>query len=417
MKSIIKYLRYIAVIVVFSILFTSIPASAVSLGKYTTIELDSGKKITLTKQQLDDIINITQDEAQGMALLFVADMIEAGMASWDENTEITSIVPMYDNTNTDTVTAYTVNLTKGYVVVSAFLDAESKIPEWSDEATPLYQELDREENDKVIYLGGYEYYTDSDRGTMKSLSGEFVEKSSVDNIVCQSRELENIPSVTFECYIQNDAITRGTPISNMYNHANANYAGPFVLYETRDNWSTHLTYYTIDYPKSIGYYGSCVPVAITNSLYAYKHRYPASAPTIENTCSQIVQSVINYGISAQYYFPSNNPPGVPQNKVRQYIGGIYANYGLVPTLTAVSALSSYANVKSQLDANKLILICTDDDSTYGDHAILCHGISRLCSNTTGNYLSYIHIADGWSTSIRYSYVGWNLNYYSVIMGY
>ena len=378
---------------------------------YNNLEFFEDGKIAIT------CITNKMREEKGLSEDDIADMIKAGAVSWNEDTEITSIVPMYDNTDTDTVTAYTINLTEGYVVVSAYLDAESKIPEWSDKATPLYQELALEKNDKVIYLGGYEYYVDSDKGVTKSLSGNLVDKSSLTNVIYQSRKIENIPSATFEYYIQNDTITRGTPISNMYNHANANYAGPFVLYETRDNWSSHLTYYTIDYPKSIGYYGSCVPVAITNSLYAYKHRYPASAPTIENTCSQIVQSVINYGISAQYYFPSNNPPGVPENKVRQYIGGIYANYGLIPTLTPVSALSSYANIKSQLDANKLIMICTVNDSIYGNHAILCHGISRLRSNTTGNYLSYIHIADGWNTAIRYSYVGWNLNYYSVIMGY
>ena len=76
---------------------------------------------------------VSQEEAYYIALLFIKDSIHTGLTVWDENTTIKNSVIMYDETGNDSITAYTFELTSGYVVVSAYLGVENIVLEWSDE--------------------------------------------------------------------------------------------------------------------------------------------------------------------------------------------------------------------------------------------------------------------------------------------
>lgn len=154
--------------------FTKTPYSTVSREiTKTALPLDNG---ALTQGKIieeayasltEEDLFISEEVAINIAQLFINDSIAVGeMVSWDESTEITNVVVMYDETGTDTVTAYSFELdnTKGYngyIVVAARLDAPNLILEFADAAEPLYTVLDLNEEYQVVYLGPEYYYMDS----------------------------------------------------------------------------------------------------------------------------------------------------------------------------------------------------------------------------------------------------------------
>ena len=237
--------RIVLLLIVFVMLVSLIPAGAVtvSTGNLKRIQLSSGKTVTLTKQQLDDVVEITADEAEEIARSFVADMIKIGNVCWNENTEVVTIVPMYDNTDTNTVTAYTVNLSKGYIVVSGFSDTRNIIPEWSDESEPLYKSIESSIYDKIIYLGLYEYYIDSGDNKAKGLGNISVEKEKIPDNISHMRSIDYIPEAVLESVAKNNAASTNSsddkdpPIANPITHGNQYYTGPFVMEEGVDYWS------------------------------------------------------------------------------------------------------------------------------------------------------------------------------------
>lgn len=79
-----------------------------------------------------------------------------------------------------------------YVVASAFLDAESLIPEWSDKGFPIYMELDMDNNDKIVYLGGYEYYADNGGDEVTGINDVTLKKSDLINMIDTTRNISNM---------------------------------------------------------------------------------------------------------------------------------------------------------------------------------------------------------------------------------
>ena len=386
-----------------------VPANALSLNK-TTLTLDSGEKIILTKSQLDEVVTITQAEAEEVAMSFVNDMITAGTTDWDEQTTITSVVPMYDNSNTDEITAYTVNLDTGYVVVSAYLDAESLIPEWSDKAAPLYKELDIDESDKVIYLGAYEYYADDGTAVVKGLYDEQVQKSELTNLIEDTRDLKHIPDSALKQYNDNDRATTNGPIVDPIGHGNANYAGPFRRTLYLDNWENYLDYYTMDFGEAVGYSQHCTPVAITNVVAAYRNRYGSN--NIPNSNDSLFLAVAIRGINLGYYVN-----GVSSTNRSYYLANILENYSVDYSLTVLTVnssagtggIDSYDTLYNHINSGALMIVSLQDHSYYNDHDVVCSGITRLRSDTTGYYLSYMHLADGWGETKRFITVASALN--------
>lgn len=415
-------------------LLASIPANAIGIGSNsnTTIQLSSGKSVTLTKEQLDNIISITQQEAEYIATLFVADMIKADTVVWNENTKIVSVVPMYDNTNTNTVTAYTINLTEGYVVISAFLDTEMQILEWSDKATPIYQELDTQENEKIIYLGKYEYYVDKGNGQFLDLNNEHVELSDMHDNITEIRDVKNIPENAILSIQDNINSSSRSSITDMLTHANANYPGPFVYNNHVDMWYKNgadvFDYYTDSYPSQGNYNGPCGPIAITNTIIAYRNRYRASAPDVPVDNNSVFANIAGYGITNNYYkkWPSYNestgaitaPAGTLVSNMNAFTLGSYHYYNLLPTVTTDSdGLGSYNSFNQELSANHLLIISTPGTSNSVGHAIVCRGFTRYISEDGQWYLSYIHIADGLNSSIRYAPMGWYTGSHTIVINY
>lgn len=147
---------------------------------------------------------ISEEVAGYIAELFIADMVETGLTVWDEDTAVVATVPMYDETG-ENVTAYSVEATEGYVVVSAYLDMPDIIFEWSDETAPLYSKFKttapspfhRAKSDtKIVYVGALGYYYDDGGETLLSIDETEVQRSSIGNSLEGLRNPENgIPEV------------------------------------------------------------------------------------------------------------------------------------------------------------------------------------------------------------------------------
>ena len=186
MNFLIKSKRTVWFITILSIvMFAVSPLSSFALNPIYTFQISDGQTVFLNQQETDELITITAEEAADIALLFVRDVSSSENIIWDNTTKIENIIPMFDNTNSDTINAYTIELTDGYVVVSAYLDTESLIPEWSDRGEPLYSSFERESNDKIIYLGGYEYFLDIGESTVTDLYSDSINRNELIDFINQ----------------------------------------------------------------------------------------------------------------------------------------------------------------------------------------------------------------------------------------
>ena len=146
--------KIISIIITIAVLLSTMTVSiyAINLSLNTTRITVNGNSMIVSDNAFEDAVHVTPEEAGYIAELFIVDMIQSGTCCWDENTEIVDIVTLYDETGVS-ATAHTVVLSEGYVLVSAFADTETLIPEWSDTAAPVYESLEADINDIIVYLG------------------------------------------------------------------------------------------------------------------------------------------------------------------------------------------------------------------------------------------------------------------------
>jgi hypothetical protein len=63
--------------------------------------------------------------------------------------------------------------------------------------------------------------------------------------------------------------------------------------------------------------------------------------------------------------------------------------------------ATYSRISTELENQRPFYLTLNDHSYYGDHGVAGFAYTRLQSETTGYYLSFVKIADGWSHSGRY----------------
>ena len=71
---------------------------------------------------------ISEEVAEYIAQYFIEDIVATGMTNWDSNTSILNCMPTYD-ADGETLTSYTFELTRGYVMVAPYIDMPSPILE------------------------------------------------------------------------------------------------------------------------------------------------------------------------------------------------------------------------------------------------------------------------------------------------
>lgn len=283
------------------------------------------------------MVLITSDEAIEIAELFVQDAISFEDVNWDENTQVENVICMYDQTTVQKVTAYTIELTDGYVVISTYLDAESLIPEWSDTAKPVYDVfgLSEEDEAQIIYLGAYKYYKDSGDDKVEDINGSLVEKETLVNQIEETRSLDNIPETTLQSIAlaykeqtEPESDTTGA-ITDPIKDADNNYSGPFVCNDYVNIWGAYATFKrTSDFS---GYSNHCGPTAITNLILTYGNRYPNCISY--SSASSVFSNVASIGVSKGYF---SSEGGTVRSTAGSYIRDSFNSYAIT---TSVSALS------------------------------------------------------------------------------
>ena len=270
---------------------------------------------------------------------------------------------------------------------------------FGDKAEPLYTELDLSDNDKIVYLGNYEYYLDEGDGKVTGLSGEQIEKNNLVNYVDDNRNISNIPESAYLEYDYNN-VSVCSEIVDPIGHANANYGGPFSYTRRIDYWTNYMDYYTTEFGNRNQYTNHCGPTAITNLIAAFRNRYPAGAAGIPNDNDTLFLTIADKGILNNFF---SNTDGTPNNRAYYYIDYIFDMYGITPyqMYEIPSNADDIDEYEFPMGYNAIFYMSLKKESTYGAHAVIAYGLSEMENQATGAQKAYFHIADGWSESPRY----------------
>ncbi len=419
-------MRKLLAIILAAAMFAS-TAAATDIGESVndTIQLETSEGTTadITTDEYDSLVSISEDEAKEIALLFVQDAVSFEDVAWNSDTYVTKVVPMYDETSEKNIVAYTVELDSGYVVVSAYADAKSLIPEWSDCEAPVYTSLNPNDENQILYLGAYGYYLDNGDSVVTDLDGNSVEKAELTNEVELGRDVSNIPVEVIDNYIESSDVEPGIAttavIEDPFKHANANYTGPFVCNDYVNRWEKYATFYTTtDFSKVNGtkYYNHCGPTAITNLICMYQHKYNGKKYNLDDA-KTVFDYVAKYGIKKGHYHNSSSLGGTVDTSAGAYIRNVFSNYLGVKAVTLLYEVK-YTNFKSSLSNGRLMYIMLLGHSTYGNHHIVGYAYTRLRSTTTGWYKTYLKVCDGWGERryIDLATVSSSSSYYEVSFG-
>ncbi len=424
--------KVLSIIITVCVLLSAMTISiyAINLSLTTTRIMFAGDSVLVSDNALEEAIEITSEEARYIAELFITDMIESGTCCWDEDTEIVDIVTLY-NENGTAANAHTVELTDGYVVISAFADSESLIPEWSDTAEPLYENLANIENDNIIYLGGYEYFVDSNTTSVTDLDGNTVNKVELVNYVEKSRDINNMPEALVESCVVTPDISllshkddkdddgyddKDGSIIDPHIHAEKYYYGDFTTTNYCNQWEEDMFYYTTSQSVALGWPGSCGLVAITTIIESYKARYPyrSDIPSANTVCNFVGQYGSTHtkelnGVTKYYYLPYNlynqdnlliQGMGTDINRSPYFILDCL-NYYDIPTNVVGNFGPNYDSIKTHLEEGCLLFLSMNGHELYNNHAVVCFAYTRMVSDKTGYYKTFLKIADGWHDTPRY----------------
>lgn len=346
----------------------------------------------------DDVLTINADMAEEIAKLFLADALCLPDVNWTSSTEVIETIPLYDGAENAKITSYSVELTEGYIIVSAYVDVPSMILEWSDQASPVYAEFTIAENDKIVYTNPLQYYKDSGGSKLETIDQNFVDRESVENNINSLRDITNISPALLTTLTPNNSSSTYGYISDPIVNANLNYNGPFVANDWENNWEDDVMFYTTSDFKNLGsgYNNHCGPTAITNMLIAYGNRKNTMSILSTNT-NNIFVSVAELGLESLYYSQSTGTSG---SYADDYIIDSFDLYGVDISVLGRYSIT-YTNVKNSFEDNNLLYITLNNDDTYGDHAVVGYAYTRLRSQTDGSYVTYVKIADGHNDAARY----------------
>ncbi|WP_312281858.1 hypothetical protein, partial [Oscillibacter sp.] len=380
----------------------SVPAFATGSedSSYNSVALSKAAIATVTE---DDLL-VSEDEANYIAQLFVSDLVKSEAVSWNENTDVVRIVPMYDQENN--TTAYTVELTEGYVVVSAYMGVDNIILEWSDVAEPIYHEFEFEDNERIIYAGQLGYYKDSGLSTLENLDGEQIMRTEIENSLASAKEVENVPTPVLAAIIEEkSAVSRGVfddEIDDPFAHANQYYVGPFSRHDSINKWESNgRTIECHSTSEFSGYKNHCGPTAITNMLIMYGNRYGINTINRKST-QDIFQRVADIGTANLYYVNSDLGGvigGTSNTLAAKYTQVCFEEYGIDSGFWRRDL--TYDNIVATLEEDYIMYVMLQGHQTYGNHHIVGYAYTHLISSTTGLFKTYLKVADGWTTHPRY----------------
>lgn len=248
---------------------------------------------------------------------------------------------------------------------------------------PLYTEFDLDSADSVVYTGLLNYYKDDGASQLLTLDNTTVSRSEIPTPLSELRSGE---TVSIQQY----------PITDPFEWADEYYEGPFVA---TDYWQNDFEGYcnyrtTGDFS---GYQNHCGPTAITNLIEMIGGYHDYSAITSEDY-DDIFEDVAEYGIDNDYYVNSSSGTTYWAT-LPDYIEGAFDLFDVTVTVTNYTA--TYNRIKTELENQRPFYLTLYDHTYYGNHGVAGFAYTRLQSQTTGYYLSFVKIADGWAHSGRY----------------
>lgn len=331
---------------------------------------------------------IPQNVAEIIASYFLRDSISLPDISWTANTEISDCEIMYGIDND--VSAYSFELTTdgndtGYIIISAYPDVPNVILEFSDKSAPVYDLLDLQPGDTIVYTGLLNYYKDSGSELLTTIENEEISLSEVPTPLEATRSASNLPTVS----------TRSKyPIDDPFEWADTYYDGPFVYSgDSKNEFEDHCNFRTTS--NFSGYDNHCAPTAITN-LIEMIGSYKGYSKINNDTYKEIFNNVASYGIKKGYF---SNSSGSSWSTLNSFIKGSFNLYGV--NVTVSSKTATFNNIKTELTNHRPFYLTLKDHPEYGNHGVAAYAYTRLQSETTGYYLSFVKIADGWVNYGRY----------------
>ena len=235
--------------------------------------------------QESDLI-MPPEAAPYVAEFFIRDMIATGQTAWDETTAVVNTVTMYNETG-ETPTAYSVELTSGYVIVSAYVDVPNPILEWADEAEPVYAgfsdqpvayDTEGSGETKVVYLGTLNYLLDTGNDTLGTVEGIEVDREALTNQFDEIRDIANVPDDLMELLEDSDGGVvpmmngSGEEIDSPTTYAKTVYGGTWTCHDYSNKWEQYKNALT-DSTVNDSADNTCVPIAITNAIKMYGNKY------------------------------------------------------------------------------------------------------------------------------------------------
>lgn len=394
--------RFVTSFLAILMCLSALPSHAFALNTGSIGLIEPNRTIT------EEDIFVTAEEAGYIAQSFINDTIEAQLSNWDSSTLITNIVTMYDQTDEAQITAYTVELTSGYIVVSAYLGIDTLILEWSDEAAPIYSEFDMNSTDRIVYVGNLSYYKDSGERMLEAPDGTQIQRHEIYNVLESARDVQNVPDKVVSAILEAPSVT-ASPLSDPVitaprDHAHEIAQGPFVYYEHINKWDSSEKQLTLIHTGEFpNYRNHCGPTAVTNMLRMYGNRENISAIKSKSN-TELFEKTIYVG-SGLYYFNLNiqlgtiTIGGTFDSSAGAFIRSSFEEFGL--TSNSVRKNISYDNIKSSLSKDCLLYLILKNHNIYSNHHLVCYAYSRMVSQTTGYFITYLKVADGWSTSPRH----------------
>ena len=397
----------------------SFPVSAEESARYTISPEVAGTETAVVLT--DDDLTINEEVAEYIAQFFVEDIMATGQTTWETEPTIVNTVPMYDG-NGEEITAYTVELSSGYVVISAYIDVPNIILEWADEAEPAYTSCNLETGSEIVYVGALDYLIDNGGPRLTTVDGLTVKRSDVTNTLKGTRNVANLKQETIRCLVrnrfealQNPSIsplaannTRGGYITDPFAYAENLYGGSWVSSEWGNNWEDYANFaFQSQFPS---YLEACGPIAITNMVKMYENKYNDTGITSKTNAS-VFMDVIDasslrnppYYINASAY----SGGGVDDESASPYISDVF-NHKFDVDVTVLGRYSaSYGNVKGTLSSQNrlmyLMLKSNDGNNSwhpYGNHAVVGYAFTQL-ENVGGSTTEFVKICDGKASAARY----------------
>lgn len=371
----------------------------------------------------DDFI-VPEAAAAYIAEFFVEDMAESGHTRWNSGTKAVNTVVMYDETGL-APSAYAVELTEGYVVVSAYADVPSLVLEWADEGEPVYSGASLAAEEDLIYTSPLDYYV-TDGETVETLQGEEVDAEEIPTPLQDCRSQENVApalreTITeektawledhpFAAYAGTDS-HKGDYITDPFGYALCAYPqkGEWKCVDWKNYWENY-TSNALRESQIPSYKNACVPISITNMIRLYGNRYSTrSANAIKSTSNtSIFKSLLDLKYWAGFYRPYYNQDGSGTivDLADDFARDAFSKHNISATVGNMDTLymSTVREALANSDTVVQIAMAERDLNPYTGnmgHTVLGYAYTLLWNEYEDEYITFVKILDGQYTGNRF----------------